>query len=75
MGFGRQRGGFWRQSEWQQPSVIRSMCLLETSGWAAWARSSLALRIAENAHCRECPKRFTCLDACGLKMTGKRCAD
>ncbi len=59
----RQCGGFLCEPEWQQPDVIRTMCILETSGWNAWAGSLRALRIAENAHCRECPKRFACLYA------------
>ncbi len=60
MALGRYRRGFWRQSEWKQPSVIRTMCMMETSGWHAWASSSLVLCVAEDAHCRECPKRFAC---------------
>ncbi len=68
MVFGRQRGGFFRQPEWQQPSVIRTTCVFETSGWNAWGGSLRALRIAENAHCRKCPKRFTCLEARGPRI-------
>ncbi len=64
----RQFGGFWRQSEWLQPRIIRTTCVLETSGWAAWAGSLRVLGIAEKAHCRQCPKRFTCPDPRGCSQ-------